>query len=158
MPEYKFPITGAKELNRKLMSLAPRIAKKVIRQAVRPAAKLIQSAAKSFVAVDTGALKKSIKVRALKRSQTRIGMTVATNAGDNFFKGRTFYGGFLEFGFRRGKRSGALRDYIKATGEDPRGEVPPRPFMKKAFEAQRDQAGAMIVSILRAGIEREASS
>jgi HK97 gp10 family phage protein len=160
MPVYQFPIEGAKQLDKKLIALGPRIAKKVVRQAIRPAAKGIQRTAQANAPVDTGALKKSIKVRALKRSRTRIGITVATNSSDNLFKGKEFYGGLLEFGFRRGKRTNAIKQAQKkgkVLESDNRPLVPPRPFMKPAFDSNRDRAGQMIVDNLRSGIEREAS-
>lgn len=156
MATYNFPIEGADQLRKKLLALEPRIAKKVVRQAVRPAAKLIQDAAKANVAVDTGKLKRSLKVRSLKRSRNRIGVQVSTNSTDNLFKGNTFYGGFLEYGHRLGKRTNAQkRKGYK--GPDSRKMVPAKPFMKPAFEAKKNEAGQMIVDLLRAGVEREAS-
>ena len=159
MPTYQFPIEGAAKVRKQLESLGPRVAKNVLRQAIRPAAKLIQGTAKSLVDVDKGNLKKSIKVRSLKRSRTRVGMTIATSASDNLFKGKTFYGGFLEYGYRRGKRTNEIKraQKKKKSVADSRPEVPPRPFMKPAFDAKRDKAGAMIVTGIRTGIEREAS-
>lgn len=159
MPTYDFPIEGATKLRKKLFALGPRIAKKVLRESIRPAAKLIQADAKSNVAVDTGALRKSIKVRALKRSRSRVGMTVTTNSTDNMFKGKTFYGGFLEYGHRHGKRTNEIKraQKKKAPAADLRPLVPARPFMKPAFDSNRDRAGQMIIANIRAGVEREAS-
>ena len=52
-----------------------------------------------LVPVDKGALRRSLKIRALKRSRKNkhtVGVRVVT--GEDFFKGEQFYGAFLEFG------------------------------------------------------------
>lgn len=161
MPTYEFPIVGAEKLRKQLAALGPRIAKKVIRQSLRQAGKIVQTEAKSNAPVDTGRLRKSIRVRAFKRSRKeRIGINVQTNSTNNVFKGKTFYGGFLEYGFRRGKRSNEIKRAQKngrTLAGDLRQQVPSRPFMKPAFESKKEQAGKMAVDLLRAGVEREAS-
>jgi len=114
-------ITGAKELERKLKQLEPKVAKKIVRQSLRKAAKPILTRAKQLVPVITGALKKSLKVRAMRRKKGRYGIMVGTAAG--WFVGKTFYGGFVEFGTDK---------------------APARAFVRPAFDSQKARAEAIL--------------
>jgi len=124
-------ITGAKELERKLLGMEPKLGRKVVRQALRKAAKPILARAKALVPVVSGALKKSLKIRALKRKKHRYGVMVATSEG--WFKGDEFYGAFVEFGTSK---------------------MPPHPFMRPAFDAEKKNAEQIIAAELRKGIEQ----
>jgi len=74
---------------------------KIIRQETRRAMKeVLLPAAKSQTPKKTGALRKSIKIRAIKRSRKSSGVRLA--ASDRDFVGDMFYAGFIEYGFRRG--------------------------------------------------------
>jgi len=91
-------ITGVKELDLKLAGMPARLQKKLSRQATRKAAKdIVLPDAKRNVPHDTGDLERSLTVRAIKRSRSRVGHSVETK--DGFFKGNQFYGGFIEFGW-----------------------------------------------------------
>ena len=59
----------SKKINKKLKELPEKLVKKGARKAVREGAKFIQQDAKSLAARDTGALERSIRVRARKRHQ-----------------------------------------------------------------------------------------
>lgn len=100
-------ITGVDEIDRKLSRFEQSVQKKAIRKATREAAKVILEDARQRVPVDTGALRKSLRVRSLKRSRVRQGHQVMT--GEGFFKGDTFYGGFVEYGTKRM----VAREYMK---------------------------------------------
>ena len=63
-------IIGDKALNRKLRKLKGPQAKKIVTRAGRTALRSIQFAAKINAPVDSGALKKSIKIRAMPRDQS----------------------------------------------------------------------------------------
>lgn len=109
---FKMVITGDKELDKALQKIAGRheTAKhvnKFMRKATREAVKqIVLPKVKARVPVETGELEASLTVRALKRSRTRMGsgVTKKDNSPQEFrnplFSGDTFYGGFLEFGFR----------------------------------------------------------
>lgn len=105
-------ITGDKELDRKLAKLEPKLQKKLSRQATRKAAKdIVLPAAQAAVPANTGELEDSLKVRAVTRSRNRIGHMVV--AGDGFFVGDQFYGGFIEFGTKtRATRAGHSRGRV----------------------------------------------
>lgn len=100
-------ITGVEEIDRKLSRFEQSVQKKAIRKATREASKVILEEAKTLVPVDTGALRKSLRVRSLKRSRVKQGHQVQT--GEGFFKGETFYGGFVEYGTKRM----AAREYLR---------------------------------------------
>ena len=143
-------LIGGKELDRKLKALPRKVAKKILRQALRAGAKIILAQAKANAPVATGQLKKSLKVRAMKRTRKgTVGFKVQTKAGD--FKGDEFYGSFLEYGFRRGKRPGKGAEYTREI-------VPAQPFMRPAFDSKKDEAVAVISKELSAKIVTAAKS
>jgi hypothetical protein len=98
-------VTGSEELNRKLADLKGSKAKQAIRKSSRTALRPVAEAAKSNAPRRSGRLAKSIKVRALERSRSRVGSRVTSSGSDNQFKGRTFYGGFQEYGWKAGRRA-----------------------------------------------------
>lgn len=122
-------LTGDKALNRKLQRLAGPVAKKIVRQAARIAVKPVLSAARNTVPVRSGKLRRAIKIRALPRSRTRVGVRVTL--GDQEFTGETFYGGFQEWGWKTGKRNSTTAA---------RRQIPGRHFLLRAAESQRETA------------------
>lgn len=104
-------LTGDKKLNRALAKLANKDARAIVRKAARPALRPVLASAKRHAPKATGALAHSLKIRAIKRSRTRVGAQVQTAAGS--FKGETFYGGFQEWGWKQGKRGRLFRKHIE---------------------------------------------
>lgn len=102
-------LTGDAGVNAMLRTLAGPQAKKVIRTAARKALKPVAAAARTLAPRDTGALAKAVKIRALKRSRSRTGARVTIGAGE--FIGKTFYGGFQEWGWttKSGRKVAGLR-------------------------------------------------
>lgn len=93
-----------KALARKMAALGPRVRSKVGRQALRAGAHVIRAEAQRRVPVDTGVLRKSIKVRSGRtRGRGELKMLITLGAS-NLYSGDQFYGAFVEFGHRRGKR------------------------------------------------------
>lgn len=120
-------VTGDKELDRQLRALADRAVKKLFRKATRTAAKKMQAAIKATLpvsqvsksgklttnkagkttsrSVGPGALKRSVKVRAMKRSRkARIGHSVVIG-GD-----AAAYVAKVELGTRRMRPKRTIRD------------------------------------------------
>lgn len=154
-----FSIVGAKEVKRAFRELEPKLARKVIRQAIRKGLKPVLTAARRnapvshpggktgvgrdsqgrFVSLaresghSPGELRKSIKLRASrKRKRGVIGMTVSVSAKN---PGAKFYGAFVDLGTKK----------IKA-----------RNFMRHAYEQNKAQAQEIARREILAGIEREA--
>lgn len=90
-------IVGLEEVERALRMLPAAAAKKAIRQALRIGGKMVLAQAKQNVPVASGALKKSLKVRAGKRTRKNV-ISIRVATADDWFKGDTFYGAFIEFG------------------------------------------------------------
>lgn len=90
-------------VRRKLDAMPDKLQKKVLRPATRAAGKVVLDRVKSNTPVDTGELRKSWRLRALRRSRKfkdRVGVRVYTGVrgATRTFSGETFYGSFLEFG------------------------------------------------------------
>lgn len=142
-----FQLTGHKHLDKVFQTLPVRVQKKVLRKPLRDAAKIIHAQAKANAPVRTGLLRSSLKVRAGKRSRrfkNEVRIVVVTEGG--FFKGKAFYGGFVELGFRRGhRRLGKVRR-----------KVPGQHFIKRAYDQTEQRARRVAISGIAAGIIQEA--
>lgn len=137
-------LIGDAELRGKLSALTDAEARKAVLGATREAAKLIMAEVKRTIPKRTGLLRKSVKVRAIKRSRKRIGVRVTTSKFNSNYQGKAFYGAFLEFGWKTGSR----RVSSPKVGEKPqpvkeRKQVPPKEFIKKATDRKKDEALAM---------------
>lgn len=132
MPAASMTLTGGDALERKLKSMLPKAAKRVMRKALRAGAKPIRDASKQMVRVKTGSLQRHIKVYT-GRSRKALIIRVGTKEGD--YKGKHFYGSFLEWGTRRSRK---FR------------------FLKPALEQNQSRVMGIIEKEVRQGIEREA--
>lgn len=150
-------LEGGKALERKLKTLPTRVRNKVVRTALREGAKIVQHATKELAPVRTGLLKKSIKVRAAKRKRGRIAINVQMGAGD--YKGETFYGAFIEYGHRLGKRTNGIKraQKKKQAINDPRPFIEGQHFMETAFNNTSATAARTIEQSIKRGTEAEAS-
>jgi HK97 gp10 family phage protein len=126
----KLSIQGAKALERRLAKLDSKLARKTARQAVRAAAKVVLAEARNRATVDSGATRKSIKIRS-GRSRKKKTVLLKVELGAGFFKGKTFYASFLEFGTS-----------ARAA----------RPFLRPAFEAKKEAAAEAMVGVLRQAV------
>jgi len=143
-----FTLTGDKELDRKFQELPKRVEKKILREALRPAAKMIQRQAVSNFPERTGTARQSLKVRAGKRSRRtpdQVSIVVITAAG--WFKGPAFYVPFVELGHKFGKRSLPNRR-----------QIPGIHAIKKALDQQGETAKQDAIKRIAEGIEREAAA
>ncbi len=115
----KISVTGDKELLTKLSKLRKTQAAKAIRKGSRAGSKVVQAKEKEDAPEITGALKREIKVRALKRSRRWTGTQVTMRVA-----GGVPYGSFVDQGTKR----------MKA-----------RHFVKRAVEEAKDAAGREFV-------------
>lgn len=144
-------ITGDRKLNRMLSSLTSAKARALHRKAVRKAAKPILEQAKATAPVKSGALRRSLTIRATRRSRKSIGVQVTQK--DGMFKGDQFYGGFQELGWKLGKRTSQTR---RKAGSDKRKKIPGKWFMRGAGTEKQDEAIEIYESELKTFIESEA--
>jgi HK97 gp10 family phage protein len=131
----RISIEGGRELDRALKKLPRALARKIIRQSLREAARPIVEEAKSRAPVLTGQMRDSLRVRAGKRRKGQASMAVQTKDGD--YAGDTFYAAFYEYGTSR---------------------QPARPFMRPAFDARVHEAVRIVSDALRRRITEAAKS
>lgn len=139
MAELRFTLSGDNDLDAIFKNLEPKVQKKVLRPALRAAAKIIQTEAKARAPVKSGALRDSIKVRAGARTRKGI-VRVNVEMGEGNFKGETFYGAFLEYGAPGHKLFGRPNP------------LPPQPFMRPAFDRKKDEAREVAQQQIASGI------
>lgn len=148
----------AQRLERKLATFGKTTFKKRMRQAMNAAAKPIQKAAKRNAPKLTGALRKSISVKAKRR---RGKMSWYAIIGP-----RVDFVAFMKDGGKLGTARGKNADAVK------RGRINPskyahlvelgtshsaaKPFMRTAFDSQRRAAEAAMVAHMRKSLRIEA--
>ena len=135
MAAERLIVTGARETIAALGLMETALEKKVLRTAMREAARPILEHAKAHAPVRTGLARRSLKIRAIKRTRKgNVGVVVQTRDGD--FKGDAFYVSFYEYGS---------------------SHQPARPFMRGAFDTQKGQALLIAQREIDAGIQKGAS-
>ena len=107
------------EVDQALTKLARVERRKTISKAMRIASKPLLAKVKEMAPVgNTGALKKSIKLRVGKRRpRNNPGVTYSVVTSDGWFKGDQFYAGMVEFGTKK---------------------MPAHPFMRPAADQMRE--------------------
>jgi len=109
-------IVGLKELEDKLSNLDKKLSK-ALDEALNEIAEKIRDDAKSFVPVDTGALRKSIRIE--KKGKLQVSIVAGGGGVINPRTGREVdYAGYVEFGTSR---------------------MNPQPYMQPALEKNRDE-------------------
>jgi HK97 gp10 family phage protein len=151
---------GHKELIRALEQLPVAVENRVLKFALREAAKPMLKAARANAPVGrSGLLKKSIKIRTMKRKKGRVGFTVGASR-DNLPTGKAFYGYFQEKGWVTGKRTADDRRTQKAGKErQPREgqrRIPGKFFTRRAFDAHKHVTERQMHDLIVRGIKREA--
>jgi HK97 gp10 family phage protein len=127
----------------KLLSLGPK-ARDVLKDALKEGGLLIQSEARRNIHNVSGDLAKSLRVTATK-GRGKVAAFVSTSSSSNLFTGKTFYGGFVEFGHKLGSRKlGAARR-----------DIPAHPFLSTAVKSKRAQVQDVIAARLKAGMAAE---
>lgn len=165
-----FKLTGFAELETQLINLGRKKAKKVVRLAVAAAGRPVAKAAKAKVPVRFGNLKKSIgsKVKSFLQGTYVVigprkgyGMVV-----DGVYNDPAKYAHLVEYGAAPHditiENKKALHWLDPTFGEAFAGVVhhpgsPAQPFMRPAFDSQKDNALNILKTKLAEGIEREAA-
>lgn len=129
-------VQGLQEATQALRELDRKAQKRIVRKALRAGGKVIQDKARTEAPTRTGALKRNVKIRGGRASKGSVALNIGIGARD--FTGKTFYGGFVQYGHRIGKR--ALGSKRKL--------VPPNEFLTRAFDATKEQAVTVVVQAL----------
>ncbi|MEN1680339.1 MAG: hypothetical protein AAGJ46_12165 [Planctomycetota bacterium] len=115
----KLLMTGFEQVDRELAEIAAedgaKSINKAIRREMRDGAKKILPDVLALVPEESGFLASQLKVRALPRSRSFMG--AAVTFPDPAYRGETFYGGFIEFGFKH-YRAGPIEpdSYLRRAG------------------------------------------
>ncbi len=137
MAEITMQVQGLRELEQKLHSLGPQLAKNALRSSVNAAAQVVKKEAQTRVPVDTGRLKRALYVKHIREESNATQQTfyVSVREGKRYQQKDmdAFYWRFVEFGTVN---------------------KPPRPFLRPAFEAARERAIERIRDKLAERIER----
>ena len=147
----QFRLIGAKQLERALRTMSRKESTKAIKKATRAGSKLITQTTKALAPRKTGQLRRAIKTRVLKTRRRKFGaesIGTVTVLGQGFFKGDEFYGAFLEFGYRRGKRQ-SVRETEFFRGEDVRKKIPGIHFMERGAKQSGTRAGTLAARIMQ---------
>lgn len=138
-------------LTRKLHLLEGAAQRKIARKGAREALRPTLTAARANAPVRSGRLRRSVKIRTLKRNRGgRIGARVTTGDKTGDYGGKTYYGAFVEYGHKVGRRSRGVR---AAESLDRRGELTVRSArnlrrrqkaLSRAYGARRSDARATV--------------
>lgn len=113
---FDIKIQGLEQLRKKLDMLGKAGVKRAMRPALRAGQKAMTQATQAAAPVRTGLVQRNIKTRAMRRSRKHFGMR--TVLGEGFYKGKTFYGAFQEFGWKTGPRkhdpSAVFNRYVRS--------------------------------------------
>lgn len=133
-------IEGLKELERKLLGMAPKLAKNGLRSAVAAGSRVIMAEARKNVPVDTGTLRRAIYMKQIREQS------------DN--SKQTYY-----VGVRRGKseRKKNRDGYYFAFVEFGTAKMAAQPFLRPAFEAKKVDAVEVIKRRLAERVEKLAT-
>lgn len=147
-------LEGAKELNRQLKQLPDKLRKRLIRKSMKASLKPVLADAKRRVPKDSGDLRASLEIKPGTTRKGVIREQVQTKRG--FFQGGTFYGGFVEFGFKKVKAvrlpSGQLVS-IKNSAVTP---IPARPFLRPALKENEEKVIKIFIREVRNLLSKEA--
>lgn len=142
-------LEGFKELERTFKTLGERVQRKVLRSAVSAASTPIVKAAKANAedSKESGTLKKSLgrKIKTYKDTQTVAAIIGPRTSVTGTWKGR--------------KRWPAKYAHLVERGHiDEKGNfVPPKPFLKPAYDSTEHQALNVMSNKLAEGVTREAA-
>jgi HK97 gp10 family phage protein len=142
MPEMmSIKVEGLKELEKKMISLGPKISLKALRSSLAAGAKVIKQDAMARVPVKTGTLRKSLYIKRLTKPNPYAERYILGARHGKKMQKRNldaYYWSWIEFGHK--DRSGKAVD--------------PRPFIRPAFESRKIQAMDTIKQVLKTKIEK----
>lgn len=145
-------VVGLQELKAKFAEMPTKVGNRILRTALRTAGKTYLAAVKTESPKLTGLLRRSLKLRAMKRKAGRVGLFVAPKSG-MFDSKKGYYPAVVEYGKRRLRR--ASNQHRKQKGGS--FIIPPNPYMKRAFEKTRGQMMSQLDTDIRAAVEAVAA-
>ena len=153
-------VIGDKELQRKLKALDEKMQKKIVRKALRQAAKPVLSAARLLCPENTGRLRASLKLKVRRQKRGVFGVEVITGtrqelgirANDPYY-----YPAAVEFGHLVGLRH-RHREQKELRRLRKQGAlvVGAHPFLRPALEMNRSTGIAIAARVIASELKREA--
>lgn len=135
MADVDISLVGAASLRRVFSNMEVKVQRKITRKVLRKAMKIILQAVKQRAPVDTGRLKKFMKVKAVKRQRKFIGIHIMMPERSKIGisgEDKYYYPAVIEYG----------SDKRKA-----------RPFMRPGFDQSHERAWKIIQSEMKKEIE-----
>lgn len=102
-------MTGDLNLQHTFRRMKAADAKAALRKGQRAAAKIIAGRIKASTPQKSGAMKRTVKVRAMKRSRVRIGVRIEVKA---------YYAGFVALGTKDIRANDFIQDAVGAVGNE----------------------------------------
>ena len=149
-------VDGAKAVEKSLLNLEIKVGRKIVRTALRNGAKIVHKTAKANALANVGGelgpkIAKSLKVRAMTRmnlSNVGVKVQIDPKANDEFVyvtkDGNRYYiPNAVEFGHAFPGRGG---------GENPPKDVAADPYMRPAFDTEKDKVARRIENDIKNGI------
>lgn len=114
MAKVTVKIHGAEELKAKLLTLTKGEMRKVLTDGAKDAMSHVQRRAKALAPKDRGTIRRSIRLRTIKRSRVRVGARVTIAKNDNAYAQRgRWYGGFVELGHKKGSAIVTPKEFMR---------------------------------------------
>lgn len=133
---------GGPELREAFARLERNTANKVARKGMRVVGRLLLDATRALVPFKSGRLKRSLKLRALRRSRKGFGVRVATGSPD-------------QLGLRA-DRTGYYPMSQEAGWKERDGTVhPARPYLRRAFDENKERMATMLADEIGKAIDEE---
>lgn len=154
-------ITGAKELERKLKTLEPKIGRKIVKQSLREGAKIFKARIKAAAPVgrtqNRTRVKKTVATTSRQKGYMRRSITVRAATKNR----RGTYAVMTTFDTRRFpslivKSRAGKRYFYPAAVEYGHKGAPAHPFIRPAFDAVGRHAERRVLRKMAQGIERVA--
>ena len=134
--KVRFKVEGGDKIVRRLQMLAEEVAREHMRECALAGAEVIRAEAATLAPRMSGALAENIEKEVKKQTKSRVDIHIGPGE-------EVWYGRLVEFGhaivvggIRIVKRSGRVRWY----GGEKVGDVPPKPFLRPAFDAKTGEA------------------
>lgn len=119
---FDLQITGIEDVKKMFEALPLAVQKKALRPALRKGAKITLEKAKQLCPAKSGKLRKSLKVRAIKRNRKGIGVVVITGTRQELGikpDDKSYYPFSLEYG----TKNMSARPFMRPATESTRGAV-----------------------------------
>jgi len=145
---FDIRVLGDKKLSKAMRKLPDKVERKVLRKAMRTAFKTTLARAKAKVPVRSGALRRSLKLRARRGGRRRIAFAIFAGGNEQLGvpaktksgRPRGYYPAAIEFGWNAGHRA-----------------MPERPWMRAALKESEAQVIEKLKRELWSGLQKIAS-